>query len=771
MNKYSIYTKMVLFGCAVSIIPLLALGFFSYMKSSGAIQSHVEQSNIQYLNQMNSNMEQVLRTVDYTLNYVINTNVVQEALYQKLSYNDFQLYNTLKLELSLLQSPETKVTDVILANPATGWLINNRGMKDFEQADGKETFLDLMKLASNTSWVMLETDGLGSTDTQSYGCQYTVALVKKMPLHTSEKRGIALAAIPSCQLSSLLGEQMESRDVMVLDQNYRIVAHPDTQMIGISLEETEYIKPEDMGAFINRSGQFQTNAGDRVLSINYVRSGFNGWIYASFTEMSEFTKESRSIFWFTFYVCLLIIALSVLIVWFGSRRVYTPIRNIFQSIAERLPDSVISRKNELQVIDEHIHELFTSNTQLRHELHQNIQQVRAFFLLKLYQGNLTPSEIEEKIKLFGYQDQVTEWEHLIVFTLQIDILDETRYKPSDLDLLLFAINNIIEEMIPAADRLPPVIMDQTQVTLIGSGGISLEEFNDYVYKLTEEVQKNLKSYLDLDASIGISLPFKKLRQASRAYQEGIEALKHRLKLGKGVIVPYFSLNSGKHTQVYFYPKHVENELIDAIKLADEARSAELLEQWIGQVFEKERSPHEYQISLIRLLNELLVVMQEAGIQLEQLNIQESSLYEELLQLYVKSEIGNWYKSRLIQPIVLVFKDRQESQYQNLSGQIIEIIQNEYDTDITLEACASRLHYNVFYLSSVFKKETNMSFSDYLSQYRFSMAKRWLIETELPIKDIAEKLAYNNPQNFIRFFKKQENMTPGQYRAKYKNNEG
>jgi len=44
-----------------------------------------------------------------------------------------------------------------------------------------------------------------------------------------------------------------------------------------------------------------------------------------------------------------------------------------------------------------------------------------------------------------------------------------------------------------------------------------------------------------------------------------------------------------------------------------------------------------------------------------------------------------------------------------------------------------------------------------------MAKKWLEETDMPIKDIAAKLRYNNSQNFIRSFRKQEGMTPGQYR--------
>src|SRR5690606_39637150 len=122
---------------------------------------------------------------------------------------------------------------------------------------------------------------------------------------------------------------------------------------------------------------------------------------------------------------------------------------------------------------------------------------------------------------------------------------------------------------------------------------------------------------------------------------------------------------------------------------------------------------------------------------------------------------------IIYPLILIFRDRQNMQYHNISEKIIDMIQRYYDTDLTLEQCAAKLHYNANYLSSVFRKETNYSFSEYLSAYRFNMAKKWLSETDLTIKDIAAKLCYNNPQNFIRSFRKHEGMTPGQYREKYK----
>ena len=68
-------------------------------------------------------------------------------------------------------------------------------MYKFNEYASKDT-LTLMELQGNSNWVMLETESLGSSDTLSYACPYTIALVKKMPLSSSSARGVALATIP-----------------------------------------------------------------------------------------------------------------------------------------------------------------------------------------------------------------------------------------------------------------------------------------------------------------------------------------------------------------------------------------------------------------------------------------------------------------------------------------------------------------------------------------------------------------------------------------------
>src|SRR5690606_3378341 len=127
----------------------------------------------------------------------------------------------------------------------------------FEAYDAKDTLVSLMDLPASTQWVVLDTEVLGSTDTLSYGCPTTVTLVKKMPLHTSSKRGIALATIPSCSLAAMMDIPLAASELVVIDDAQRIVLHQDASKVGLTLDEADFISDSDLGRFAGSSGQFE----------------------------------------------------------------------------------------------------------------------------------------------------------------------------------------------------------------------------------------------------------------------------------------------------------------------------------------------------------------------------------------------------------------------------------------------------------------------------------------------------------------------------------
>ena len=68
-----------------------------------------------------------------------------------------------------------------------------------------------------------------------------------------------------------------------------------------------------------------------------------------------------------------------------------------------------------------------------------------------------------------------------------------------------------------------------------------------------------------------------------------------------------------------------------------------------------------------------------------------------------------------------------------------------------------------YLSKLFKKKKDLSFIEYLTKVRIEKSIELLRTTDLSVSDVAERVGYQM-KNFIRVFKKQMGVTPGQFRG-------
>lgn len=95
--------------------------------------------------------------------------------------------------------------------------------------------------------------------------------------------------------------------------------------------------------------------------------------------------------------------------------------------------------------------------------------------------------------------------------------------------------------------------------------------------------------------------------------------------------------------------------------------------------------------------------------------------------------------------------------------MLQHIYTHYDTDISLMECAEKANIDPYQLSRLFKALTGLNFIDYVIHCRMDAARRMLLDPELKLQAIADKLRYNNVQGFIRVFKKTTGVTPGQFR--------
>lgn len=96
----------------------------------------------------------------------------------------------------------------------------------------------------------------------------------------------------------------------------------------------------------------------------------------------------------------------------------------------------------------------------------------------------------------------------------------------------------------------------------------------------------------------------------------------------------------------------------------------------------------------------------------------------------------------------------------------EYIKKHYCEEISINLLSERYGMNPNYFSAIFKKEMHHSPVDYITRLRVEKAKEYLKETHLHIREISERVGYEDCHYFFRVFKKITGMTPMQYRQSH-----
>ncbi|MDQ0897736.1 AraC family transcriptional regulator [Paenibacillus sp. V4I7] len=742
--------KLMLLSILIGTIPVILLGTFAYYNSSRTVQEKVNESNKQLLQQMQMRVEQTLRTIDNSATQLLQSPVVTGAFEKDISNYDFEMVHELYKGISLIQTYELGISDVFLFSTSKKWMVTSKGVNEYISPDFRPQLEAFSRIAGGSFWTSSPDDLPNSFQ--------SIYFVKKYPINSVDPTGIICVVLSSDVIKELDAFQNGKLDsTFILDKNFHIIDHRDRTQLGTSMSGQTYLKPllETKDAF----GQYATELDEEVVTVTFRKSSYNGWSYVSVASNEQVNEQNKIIGWITLLVCMVILLVTLILAWFGSKRMYSPIQSIYTALTS-IPSSVDEGKpnGELQVIGERVDYLIRNQSLIMNELKGQQVQLKEFFMQKLFSGTIHPGDFEEKLSLYGLEKL---WPSMCVVAVQIDTLKDTRYEEANRDLLMFAISNIVGELVLTEQRLVPIVRSDCQVTLIGSSKEGTD-FKEQIFTLSDEIQKAIFQYLEIKVSIGISSPFSSLSDSQQALHEAMTSLKYRVGLGQESILFIEDVQPQK-SNLYMFPQEGEHALFDAIRAGDLEQSELALKHFIGELFQPHTQHRDYQLSLMRLLVDLLKFGQELSIPLDRIAEDEASLIQSLFKLRNVNEMEHWFWSMFVYPYIQELGNRRDCQFKHISEAVIDMIRREFDSELTLEKCSSRINYHPHYVSRVFRQETGINFGDYLTQYRIDVAKKWLKESDLKIIEISERLQYNNSANFIRSFRKMVGMTPGQYR--------
>jgi len=136
--------------------------------------------------------------------------------------------------------------------------------------------------------------------------------------------------------------------------------------------------------------------------------------------------------------------------------------------------------------------------------------------------------------------------------------------------------------------------------------------------------------------------------------------------------------------------------------------------------------------------------------------------------FVAEECPKWWDWRdKLKHALMVVLGREEAArtvHSAQIGQVIEIIERHYDSDLDVATLASQVFLSPSYLSKRFKSETGMTIREFIVQTRLNKAKDLLLrDFHLKAYEVGAHVGYPDPTYFNKLFKRQVGLTPKAFR--------
>ncbi|HCE48217.1 MAG TPA: AraC family transcriptional regulator, partial [Prevotellaceae bacterium] len=126
-----------------------------------------------------------------------------------------------------------------------------------------------------------------------------------------------------------------------------------------------------------------------------------------------------------------------------------------------------------------------------------------------------------------------------------------------------------------------------------------------------------------------------------------------------------------------------------------------------------------------------------------------------LAMWLNGQISSHVKSK---PIALKRADE-------LVSQFLHLLAENFKEKHRLEFYADKLCVTPKYLSAVTRAATNKSAGKLIAFFLMGEAKKMLIASEMTIAQVATELGFPNQSGFGKFFKKEEGLSPSEFRQR------
>ncbi|MFD0672451.1 response regulator [Cohnella sp. GCM10027633] len=274
------------------------------------------------------------------------------------------------------------------------------------------------------------------------------------------------------------------------------------------------------------------------------------------------------------------------------------------------------------------------------------------------------------------------------------------------------------------------------------------------------IHMNLKQYLNVDATVGISTLHSDVFMLPKLMEEANTAAEWK--------------NLNPNHKVLYYEDAIRYENADVVewigtvdrfvqtlksKLEDgsEVDTRDVVQPLTEMAATEELFNSRFGMLVYRIYALLLEFGHSGGVSLHRFDPDQ---YFRGLSADVKPNRLDAYIQEAAQAMQTMVRDRERTIIARIVGYIRE---NYRNPALKIQDIADEVHFSTTYLSYLFKREMKKNVWDFVTELRIDAAKQLLATTDKKRYEISYEIGYESPEHFGRMFKRYAGVSPAEYR--------
>lgn len=568
------------------------------------------------------------------------------------------------------------------------------------------------------------------------------------------------AALPNPVMSAVMSYPFNSANpevYLVLDVNLdtlreRIGKRQDW-VIGKAIVDND-------GQVIVENGSTKLGAGNEPnKDVFSTQSTFNdSWRYVSTLDLQKLLKPARMIRLLSLAFFGFFLVLGSAVSYYLSRKLYAPILEIKTGLATyREPEGASPRDtNEFDVIKRFSGMLMSENSQLTRLVSGMVPMAQEHFVTRLLEGEFRDAHsLEACAKEIGFVYDPIAHRTVLAIEFQYYSRDREGQSETSKSFLLAELKELIGKSLPNTT----IWMSRTKSDILAC--VLHHDLRTSVgpREAAETIRRSLEPFAPYyKATIGIGTTVCAVGELHESYDYALSILRYKGLVPETEICGEERVREERAAWDSFLSVQDVNRIFGLCK----SRDHESLLQTVYDLLEAGKNARAYEVKYL-CSDVLNTWIRAAENERNDFSIAfYSQLFDRLNRCVTMDEIRLTFRDIHS----LMFRPNEPHDRSRQFAEILEYIHDHYAEELSIERFAQQMNMSVGHFSRTFKEEVGEKYVEYIAKVRMGRAKQYLLETDMKIDEIAEKVGYWGRNSFIPIFRKYEGVTPAKYRTLY-----